>query len=196
MKLLRPLAIILTVVALLVMINRFSSGGVAPVPAIFHNNLTLDAAIERGRAEKRPVLVFATADWCGPCQVMKRTVLSEPSIEKQISRDFVTTYLDTDKNKELAAQFKIYSIPATIILWDGKLVAQVEGVIPHDSYEQWLAAAHAQALSDQPHLERASDEFLRNLNKSIEANASKNDPTPPAPQPSTLPPGHPPVPPR
>ncbi|MBX3380324.1 MAG: thioredoxin family protein [Phycisphaeraceae bacterium] len=172
MKTLRPIAIVLTFAVTVIVIQRLSGMGTAPVPEVFAAGLSLDGAIERGRAEKKPVLVFATADWCGPCQVMKRTVLSEPGIEQQIARDFVPAYVDLDKEKAAAERLKVFSIPATLILWDGRQVARMEGVVPHDSYQTWLEAAHAQAVSDTPFIERASDEFIRNLNASTEANAT------------------------
>ncbi|MBX3390058.1 MAG: thioredoxin family protein [Phycisphaeraceae bacterium] len=174
MKILRPIALILTFIVTVIVVHRLFGGATAPVPKVFAQGLSLDAAIERGRAEKKPVFAFTTADWCGPCQEMKRSVLSEPSVERQIARDFVPAYVDLDKEKTAAERLKVFSIPATLILWDGKVVARMEGVVPHDSYQQWLAAAHAQAISDTPFLERASDEFVRNLNAKIEA----HEPTP------------------
>lgn len=186
-KILRPISIVLIFCVTVILIHRLSGLGTAPIPNVFSAGFSLDSAIERGRAEKKPVFVFATADWCGPCQQMKRTILSEPSIEQQIARDFVPAYVDLDKQQKAAEQLQVFSIPATLVLWDGKLVARMEGLIPHDSYQKWLEAAHAQALSDRPFLERASDEFVKNLNTSVEANeaaSAKSDlnvSPPPAP---------------
>jgi len=169
MKLLRPIGIVLIFIVTVIVIQRLAGLGTAPVPEVFAQGFTLESAIEQGKVEKKPVFVFATADWCMPCQEMKRSVLSEASIEKQIARDFVPAYVDLEKQKDAAERLQVFSIPATLILWDGKLVARMEGVIPHDSYQQWLEAAHAQAVSDKPFLERASDEFVKNLNAKAEA---------------------------
>lgn len=165
MKLGRPILLVTAFIGVAIVIQRLSGLGPAPVPKVFAEGLTLDGAIERGRTEKKPVFVFATADWCGPCQVMKRTVLSEPSVAEQIARDFVPAYVDLDKTTGAAERLRVISIPATLILWDGKQVARMEAVVPHDSYQKWLEAAHAQAVSDTPFVERASDEFIRNLNE-------------------------------
>ena len=170
MKILRPISIVLIFCVTVILIHRLMGLGTAPVPNVFSAGFSLDSAIERGKAEKKPVFVFVTADWCAPCQQMKRTILSEPSIEQQIARDFVPAYVDLEKQKDAAERLQVFSIPATLVLWDGKLVARMEGLIPHDSYQKWLEAAHAQALSDRPFLERASDEFVKNLNAKAEAN--------------------------
>lgn len=170
MKILKPVALVLTFIVTVIVIQRLSGLGTAPVPDVFAQGLSLDGAIEKGRAEKKPVFVFATADWCMPCQEMKRSVLSEASVEKQIARDFVPVYVDLEEDKSAAERLQVFSIPATLVLWDGKLVARMEGVIPHDSYMTWMEAAHAQAVSPQPFVERASDEFVKNLKAKAEAN--------------------------
>ncbi|MBN8597174.1 MAG: thioredoxin family protein [Planctomycetes bacterium] len=170
MKLLRPIGLVLTFIVTVIVIHRLSGLGTAPVPEVFAQGLSLDGAIEKGKAEKKPVFVFATADWCMPCQEMKRTVLSETSVEKQIARDFVPAYVDLEKDKSAAERLQVFSIPATLVLWDGKLVARMEGVIPHDSYLKWMEAAHAQAVSAQPFVERASDEFVKSLKAKADAN--------------------------
>lgn len=173
MKILRPISIVLIFCVTVILIHRLSGLGTAPVPNVFSQGLSLQSAIDRGKAEKKPVFVFATADWCGPCQQMKRTVLSEPTVEQQIGRDFVPAYVDLEKQTDAAERLQVFSIPATLVLWDGKLVARMEGVIPHDSYQKWLEAAHAQALSERPFLERASDEFVKNLSAKAEANEAE-----------------------
>jgi len=190
-KILRPISIVLIFCVTVILIHRLSGLGTAPVPNVFAQGLSLQTAIDRGKAEKKPVFVFATADWCGPCQQMKRTVLSEPTVEQQIGRDFVPAYVDLEKQTDAAERLQVFSIPATLVLWDGKLVARMEGVIPHDSYQKWLEAAHAQALSDRPFLERASDEFVKNLNAKAdakEAESGSETSTPPSATPGEQPP--------
>ncbi len=172
MKILRPIAIVLTFAVTVIVIQRFNSTGVAPIPRAFANGLSLDGAIDLGRKQKKPVLILATADWCGPCQFMKREILSQPSISAQISRDFIPAYVDLDKSKDAAERLQVIGIPATLVYWDGKLVARMQGVLPHDSFQQWLAAARDQALSDHPFVDRAEEDFARNLINKIEANAA------------------------
>ncbi|MGH7243477.1 MAG: thioredoxin family protein [Phycisphaerales bacterium] len=182
MKFLRPISLVLIFVVTVIIIHKLTGAGTAPIPEVFSQRLSLDAAIERARIEKKPVFVFATASWCMPCQEMKRTILSEPSVETQIARDFIPAYVDLDEQKDAAQRLQVFSIPATLILWDGKLVARMEGLIPHDSYLKWLDAAHALATSDTPFIERASDEFGKNPN-------SEGSPKSAAPAPNSQPPG-------
>lgn len=112
--------------------------GVAPVPGVFKESLTLSAAVERAKATQKPVLVYATADWCGPCQQFKRTTLVDPSIVEWIASRTEPVYLNIDRSRAEAASLSITSIPATILLRDGVPAARISGAVPPAEYLAWL----------------------------------------------------------
>lgn len=174
-RLFNILGIASAIIVSILLVQRLAGGGVAPTPEVFQGRTSLEAAIAEAAKSDKIVLAFATADWCGPCQQMKRSVLVEPSIVAQINRDFLPVYVDIDKDNAAANRLAAYSIPATVILKDGKQVARVEGLLPHDSYSQWLTAAYEQARSATPFVERASDEFLKNIQKNVQAAEQPRD---------------------
>ncbi|HEX8878319.1 MAG TPA: thioredoxin family protein [Phycisphaerales bacterium] len=175
-RLLNILGVASAIIVSILLIQRLAGGGVAPTPEVFQGRTSLEAAITEAAKSDKIVLAFATADWCPPCQQMKRTLLVEPSLVAQISRDFLPVYVDIDKDTAAAERLAAFSVPSTVILKDGKQVARMEGLIPHDAYAQWLTAAHDLARSPTPFVERASDEFLKNIEKNVQA--AEN--TPPA----------------
>jgi thioredoxin 1 len=71
------------------------------------------------------VLVDFFADWCGPCQAL------QPALE-ELAKDFdgkaVISKINVDKNPELAAQFKVRSIPALFYFKNGEVVGTQNGV--------------------------------------------------------------------
>jgi len=114
---------------------------VAPVPPVFDAHLSLRAGAAESAATGKPVLVFATADWCGPCQAFKRSTLVDPRVEELIRRRFVPVYLNIDLEQDAAATLNIRAIPASIILRDGAPSAKLEGGAPTDKYLAWLESA-------------------------------------------------------
>lgn len=168
-RFLNILGVASAIIVSILLILRLAGGGAAPMPELFQGRTSLEAAIAEAAKSDKIVLAFATADWCPPCQQMKRTLLVEPSLVAQINRDFLPVYVDVDKDNAAAERLAAFSIPSTIILKDGKQVARMEGLIPHDAYSQWLTAAYEQARSATPFVERASDEFLKNIERNVKA---------------------------
>ncbi len=124
-------------------------GGVAPKPAAFANAVLFDDALQRSQTEGRPVLVFATADWCGPCQTLKRGALTSAKLEQTIKSSTIPVYADVTGDDEVsmdaARRLGVGSIPALIVVWNGKEVARHEGNAPAATLERWLDTALASA---------------------------------------------------
>lgn len=86
-----------------------------------------------------PVIVDCWATWCAPCNTI------EPMMEKLVS-DFrgrlKVARLNTDQNTQIAAQYKITTIPTLLIFKDGILVERFVGVVSEpeldDLVDKWL----------------------------------------------------------
>jgi len=65
---------------------------------------TLQQGFARAQREDKPVLLFFTADWCGPCRQLKGGALSDPMVHDLLARHFVAIKVDlTDRNGPDAA---------------------------------------------------------------------------------------------
>ena len=77
----------------------------------------------------KPVLLDFWAPWCGPCR-MVAPVLEEIAGERP---DIKVGKINVDEEQELAAQFRIMSIPTLMVVKNGKVVQQAMGARPKDA---------------------------------------------------------------
>jgi thioredoxin 1 len=82
-------------------------------------------ASEVANSEKTVLLDF-WAPWCGPCRMIS------PVIEQIADEapDIKVGKINVDEEQELAAQFGIMSIPALLVLKEGKVVKKSVGAKP------------------------------------------------------------------
>lgn len=95
--------------------------------------ITLDNyADEVGQSDK-PVLIDFYADWCGPCKMLA------PEVEAfaEGNDDIKVCKLNVDDCQELAVVYGIMSIPALILVKDGKEVARKIGGCEKEDIENF-----------------------------------------------------------
>lgn len=66
----------------------------------------------------KPVILDFYADWCGPCR-MVGPIMEEIAAERS---DIKVGKINVDEESELAAQFRVMSIPMLAVVRDGKVV--------------------------------------------------------------------------
>ena len=74
----------------------------------------------------KPVLVDFFATWCGPCR-MVGPILEEIAEERE---DIKVCKIDVDQEPELAAQYRVVSIPTLAVFEKGEVVATSLGAKP------------------------------------------------------------------
>jgi thioredoxin-related protein len=73
------------------------------------------AGIDKAKAEKLPVLIKFEAAWCTWCKKLDQEVFTQPEIIKEMGK-YVCLRVDVDKSTDIAAAYKIRSLPRIIVI--------------------------------------------------------------------------------
>jgi putative thioredoxin len=98
-------------------------------------------------SQSTPVLVDFWADWCSPCQTLM-PVLAK--LVEEYQGALLLAKVNTEEERELAAQFGIRSLPTIQLFKDGQPVDQFMGALPESEIRRFL----------EPHLPRPSDDMV------------------------------------
>ncbi|MBW6502439.1 MAG: thioredoxin [Bacteroidales bacterium] len=79
-----------------------------------------------------PVLVDFSAEWCGPCRMMK-PVLEQ--LKQRMGDKIKILKVDVDRNRELAYKYNINSVPTLMLFHEGVSRWTGVGVITSDKLE-------------------------------------------------------------
>ena len=96
------------------------------------DSASFDAILTEARV---PVFVDFWAAWCGPCRT------AAPEVEA-LARDMagraIVLKVNTEQNTDVAARFRIQSIPMFMIFQNGRPVFQRAGVAPRSEMRSWI----------------------------------------------------------
>lgn len=98
----------------------------------------LTAARAEAQAGNKPLLLYFTADWCGPCQSLKRTTWANRDVEAAL-RDYVPVKIDIDAHPDLANQYRVQAVPHFVLIGaDNRLKNVADGAMDSDRFLDWL----------------------------------------------------------
>lgn len=75
--------------------------------------------------ESKPTIVDFFATWCGPCK-MQSPILEQ--VKAVVGDDANIIKVDIDRNQELAARYRVQSVPTLILFKNGEPVWRTVGL--------------------------------------------------------------------
>jgi thioredoxin-related protein len=92
--------------------------------------ISLKEGLKLAKKEKKLVLVYFHASWCGPCRLMKKETFSDKQVGEFYNKNFVNLSVDSEKKEgpSLVRKYEINSIPYFLVFnSDSKMVAKTYG---------------------------------------------------------------------
>ena len=144
----RSVPIVLIVIAAVLLAARFTytpkqrdNGGQSLVRWV-----SPQVGIERAKDTGKPILIYFTAEWCGPCHVLEAEVFADPLIAGDLNDRFIAVKL-TDRMQEegrntpeVAALEQRYSVRGfpTVVFVDanGSEQGRMEGYRGREQFER------------------------------------------------------------
>ncbi len=87
--------------------------------------------------QKLQVAYFG-ATWCPPCKKMKAETWIDEKIESWADANAIVTHIDIDEEPALASQYRVRSIPTTVVIMGDKEIGRTVGYQSPDSFLSWL----------------------------------------------------------
>jgi thioredoxin 1 len=87
-------------------------------------NVTIDNFDNEVMKSDLPVLLDFWAPWCGPCRMVGPII---DQLSEEVKGEAKVVKINVDEQAELAAAFKITSIPTLAVIKDGKLASMQAG---------------------------------------------------------------------
>jgi thioredoxin 1 len=97
----------------------------AESPKLMHVNTITGGSFEQEVLKaKEPVMVYFSADWCGPCRQLAPHIDAMAADNKDKLK---VVKIDVDHNKSLTRQYGVAAVPTIVFFKDGKVIARNTG---------------------------------------------------------------------
>lgn len=90
------------------------------ITSIDNLNKIIEVCAENGKY----LVIKASADWCGPCKVVKPKY---DALAKELVEQAILTTFDVDEHQDIAEQFEISAMPTFIVVKGYDIVKKVTG---------------------------------------------------------------------
>jgi HEAT repeat protein len=113
------------------------------------SHATLQAASEAAAADQSMVLVIFSAQWCGPCKLLRKNTLDSPEFLDQGGALHLTD-VDIDANTKAARDFAVEVVPTLVLMTaDNKIVARTTGYMDTAELLLWIKEGRRRSAAGQ-----------------------------------------------
>lgn len=117
-KLVIALGMLILVSATAFSFNKAKTKVAEKEPGIQFFEGTWAEALEKSKAENKPIFLDIYATWCGPCKLLKRKTFSDEEAGKYFNENFINVELDGERGDGLmlAQKFHLNAYPSLYVV--------------------------------------------------------------------------------
>lgn len=102
----------------------------SPIVDGLNSTTNLTQALSDAGTQNKNVLLIFDQDGCYYCDLLKKDVLSNGDVQKQLENGFVVVGVDIAKQPQLASKYKVMGTPTCVFLDSkGNEVQRIEGYV-------------------------------------------------------------------
>ncbi|MCJ8289362.1 MAG: DUF255 domain-containing protein [Crocinitomicaceae bacterium] len=104
-------------------------------------DLSIDEAIEKAKAENKKVFIDVFTTWCGPCKVIDKNVFKKAEIGDRMNPDYISIKVDAERYPDQVRfnEFRVRAYPTMIILnGEGREMKRIRGAISIERFHKLL----------------------------------------------------------
>jgi thioredoxin-related protein len=103
----------------------------------FHG--TWQDALDKAKAEQKPLFVDFYTDWCGPCKMMSKTVFTEKEVADYYNQHFVSVKINAEQQEQkLVQSVGITAYPSLYyFMADGSIITKNVGALRAKEFKQF-----------------------------------------------------------
>lgn len=136
-----PLLPLLACVLLLALLS--CSPAAPPAEAHVFSALPFEKALAQADAERKLLLVDATATWCPPCRQMEETTWRDARVAAWVAQHAIAVQVDVDRDQAVAQILGVEQLPTLVVFQHGRERDRRIGYHDADALLAWLEAGVA-----------------------------------------------------
>ena len=102
----------------------------SPIVDGLNSTTNFTQALNDAGVQNKTVLLIFDQDSCYYCDLLKKDVLSNANVQKQLEKDFIVVDIDITKQPQIASKYKVMGTPTSVFLDSkGNEVQRIEGYV-------------------------------------------------------------------
>ncbi len=99
-------------------------------------------ALEKARAEGKPLLVYFWASWCKYCAKLESEVYPSQEVKKLLTEEFVLIAINLDEDSEIPQKYNVRYPPAEIFITpEEEVLTEIMGYTPKENFLLYIQEA-------------------------------------------------------